>query len=1017
MIRRFVILSLALLCLSLLWILLPGQAFGYVPADIQAPQPSTSDSRPVLQKAPTRQLPAQMPPSRTGYLPPSLDLSHLKGNRLPLEARALSLPTRWDWREQGKVTPVKDQQACKACYAFAAVGNLESRMLIDGAGLYDFSENNAKECNWEAVNDIGGSCLGGNALMVTNLFSQKGSVEESCDPYMDFQTDCNLSCPYQKTLSDWSIISGEVLPDANVLKWYLYNYGPLQTTMYAGFGGDNWEIEFSNYDGSYTLYYPGTEPPNHSVLIVGWDDTLVPRDRPSLRGGWIVKNSWGSAGWGGTCGYGSERGYFTIAYGSASIGMNSSFIQGWQNYDPAGQLLYYDDAGWNEAWGYGSTTAWALCKFIPASDTWARSIEFWTTDATTDVDLYLYDTFDGDRLSNLLYSRENLFFTEAGYHSVHIIPPLRLTGTNDIVAVAKFTNADYAYPVAVDAQGPSEIGRTYLSFNGQDGWWEDAGRAGADVGIRLRTSAQPGVYLVLVPLASSVAKDQIFTVDIQIAAGAEQIIVAMLYLDFNPLYLQVVDASGNPASAIEVNEDYFDYVTKNSANNTTGQIDLWAGVGVTKEPPSGTFRVATIRFKALWGTGGLSTPLTFVSRNGDPPMVYNLNGDEVLTGVQNGTVTISGPTPPVPGTFQDPLPIGCGQSTSDDNANYPANISDYGECGSDFNASEVVYKLSIDTPTTLNITLTTTAELAMFLLSEPDPNTCFDMGAYIERDVLPGTYYLVVDGLETGDYAIDVQCRAWQTPTPTEPLTPTPTETLTPTPTHTPTSTPTNTPTPTPTQTPTRTVTPTPTSTPIRFKLYLPLVRGGSGILLTPTPTATATRTPTQTATPTSTNTRTATPTPTTGPSPTPTATPAGTFEDPIPVACEGFYSNNTAGHRAVINDYGNCGTGQVGPEVIYTLQLDSPLARLEISLGASADLRIFLFIGDSPANCFAVVSPGLARILYDIPRGTYYLAVDGPTAGRYSMAIHCTPLTVHLSSPGGIASVPWLLLERPLSN
>ncbi|MGQ9493788.1 MAG: C1 family peptidase [Anaerolineae bacterium] len=1008
MIRRLVVFAFALLCLSLLWTLWPGQALSHVPTVAPAPQPANVDSRPVLQKAPTRQASPPMITSRTGYLPPSLDLSHLRG-KVPSDATALSLPTRWDWRELGKVSPVKDQQACGACYAFAAVGDLECRMLIDQGVLYDFSENNAKECNWEAVNGIGGSCMGGNALMVVNLFSQKGSVLESCDPYMDFEAECNLSCPYQKSVLDWGIVTGEVIPDPNVLKWYLYNYGPLQTAMYAGYGGDDWEIEFGNYDGSYTLYYPGIEPPNHSVLIVGWDDTLVPRDHPSTPGAWIVKNSWGSSSWGGTCGYGSERGYFTIAYGSASIGMHSSFIRGWQNYAPTEQLLYYDDAGWNESWGYGATTAWGLCKFIPASDTWIRRIEFWTTDATTDVDLYLYDAFDGNTLGNLLYSRENLFFNEAGYHSVPIIPALHVNGNDDIAAVVKFTNAEYGYPVAVDAQGPSEIERTYLSLNGQNGWWDDAGWVGGDVGIRLRTSALPGVYLVLVPLASSVTKDQIFTVDIQIAAGDEQIIAALLYLDFNPLYLQVVDASGNPTDTIEVNGEYFDYVTINSANNATGQIDLWAGVGLTKVPPSGTFRVATIRFKALWGTGGLSTPLTFVSREGNELGVYNYPaGENVLTGVQNGTVTISGEPPPVPGTFQDPLPIACGQSVSDTTANYPANISAYGDCGSEFMAPEVVYTLSVDTPTTLNITLTTTAELAMFLLSGPDPSSCFDMGAFIEQNVIPGSYYLVVDGLEIGDYTIDVQCHPWETPTPTptetSTVTPTPTNTATPTPTHTstptptetwtPTPTPTNTPTSTPTNTPTLipTQTSTPTRTSIRFQLYLPLLRGGSGILLTPTPTPTVTQTPTQTASLTPAYTRTATPTPTTGPSPTPTATPAGTFEDPIPVTCEGFYSNDTAGHRAVINHYGTCGTGLSGPEIIYRLQLDSLLSRLDISLGASADLRVFLFTGDNPANCFATVTPGPARELYNVLPGIYYLSVDGPTPGRFSLAIHCLP-------------------------
>jgi hypothetical protein len=130
--------------------------------------------------------------------------------------------------------------------------------------------------------------------------------------------------------------------------------------MYAG-DGDAWETEFMNYNGSYTLYYPGTEPVNHMVLIVGWDDSLI---HAGGTGGWIVKNSWGTD-WGGTCGYGTERGYFTIAYGSASIGTDSCFVYAWQDYDPNGGIMFYDEVGgWTSAWGCSNTTGWGLCKFI-----------------------------------------------------------------------------------------------------------------------------------------------------------------------------------------------------------------------------------------------------------------------------------------------------------------------------------------------------------------------------------------------------------------------------------------------------------------------------------------------------------------------------------------------------------------------------------------------------------------------------------------------------------------------------
>jgi C1A family cysteine protease len=452
--------------------------------------------KPVLQEAPKISGPVEPPPiingHGTGFIPPPLDLSHLT-----LQRRLLgfvdqdALPSSWDWRNYSKVTSVKDQGACGSCYAFAAIANIESEMLIDDAGIYDFSENNAKECNWEEVNNFRylgkswGGCSGGNYDMLVNLFSQDGTVLESCDPYVpNDKNDCEGACPYQKTLLGWKIISGNAVPDTTTLKDYIYaSASPVYTTLYAdssqGFDG--------SYDGSYTFNYTTTSSNNnHAVLIVGWSDNLPPvLGETTPADGWIVKNSWGSS-WG-------DDGYFYITYGSANIGKDSSFMYDWQDYDEEGDLMYYDEAGgWWNAWGYSSpdeTIGWGLCKFIPTSNTYVTRVEFWTTDVTTDVDIYLYDDFDGTTLSNLLYSNLDLSFEEAGYHSVQLNSPLPVTTGNDIIVVVKFDNANYNWPLAADSRGPYQTGRTYISHTGAtDSWYDLGANKQNDVAIRLRTT-------------------------------------------------------------------------------------------------------------------------------------------------------------------------------------------------------------------------------------------------------------------------------------------------------------------------------------------------------------------------------------------------------------------------------------------------------------------------------------------------------------------------------------------------
>ena len=352
---------------------------------------------------------------------------------------------------------------------------------MDGAGTFDFSENNAKECNF-----YGTSCNGGNFEQMANFLSKDGAVLESCDPYQASDVACTGGCTYQKRLSDWRIISGSVAASVDDLKQYIYDNGPIYTTLFTGDGSyASWLSEFDSYDGSYTMHYTGGGSINHAVLIVGWDDALT---HAGGTGGWIVKNSWGT-GWGGTCGYGAEGGYFTLAYGSAGMGKYSSFVNNWQDHSATDSLYYYDEGGWSAQWGYGDVTVYGLCKFTLAATNYVTQVEFWTNDVTTDIDVYLYDDFDGATVSNLLASEVDTSFTEAGYHTVAFALAPEVSAGNDVYAMVKITNASYTFPVVADNQGTSETGKTWMCETGPTGAWYDLGvNQGDDVGIRIRTS-------------------------------------------------------------------------------------------------------------------------------------------------------------------------------------------------------------------------------------------------------------------------------------------------------------------------------------------------------------------------------------------------------------------------------------------------------------------------------------------------------------------------------------------------
>jgi len=434
---------------------------------------------------------SETPPGRaTGFIPPGVHIPRTR-QKMPL-LEAPSLPSRFDWREYGKVTGVRNQGACGSCYAFAALANVEARLLVAGEPEYDFSENNAKECEWYES-----SCSGGNYFRIASFLSQYGTVLETCDPYVAAPVACKTTCPHIITLLGWNLISADTIPDPELVKSYVYAYGPVYTSFYAG-SGDSWGSEFRHYDGSYTLFHEGNDEPNHAVLIIGWDDDLA---HAGGQGAWICKNSWGSE-WGGPCGYGVRSGYFTMGYGSANMGWYTSFMSEWQAYDPDGRLLYYDEGGYSEDFEeFGSTTGWALVRFYPEEDMRIERVEFWTTDATSDVDVYLYDDFDGSSPGGLLASSLDHAYPEVGYHSVELAGPVVIDAGDEVCAVVRFTNESFASPIALDDQGPAETGRCFVSTDGSS--WQDIksveGHASSDIGIRLRGTEVENSHTLRVP--------------------------------------------------------------------------------------------------------------------------------------------------------------------------------------------------------------------------------------------------------------------------------------------------------------------------------------------------------------------------------------------------------------------------------------------------------------------------------------------------------------------------------------
>ena len=222
------------------------------------------------------------------------------------------IPTKYDLRDL-YVTPVKSQGSDGNCWAFATMAVLESCILKALGDEFDLSESNLKnlfgsygDYGWTTETNSGGYASTGYNYLISWL----GPVLESDDPYIEstiFSKIMNSIMHVQNVV----FLQRKNYTDNDEIKKALMTYGAVYTPIYASF------------DGSGKQYYSGTHSANHAIVIVGWDDNLTFSGAPG-KGGWIIKNSWGS-GWRNS-GYGYVSYYDTTCVPIGKVDSVFTFI-------------------------------------------------------------------------------------------------------------------------------------------------------------------------------------------------------------------------------------------------------------------------------------------------------------------------------------------------------------------------------------------------------------------------------------------------------------------------------------------------------------------------------------------------------------------------------------------------------------------------------------------------------------------------------------------------------------------
>jgi uncharacterized repeat protein (TIGR02543 family) len=439
------------------------------------------------------------------------------------------LPVRFDAREKGWVTPVKNQGNYGTCWAFTGISSIESSMISNGFKIkgkkvdntLDLSELHLSYFTYNPVTDPLGNTKGDtsnkypkNAMyhiganeynVVMSLASWSGVVNEKTVPYSritDNKLEHSLAYKSVARLQNANFIS---MQDTNEVKKEIMKKGSVSTLIYLN------DIFKTPKENSY--YYDGRRnlEVNHAVSIVGWDDKYSKENfntSPTKDGAWLVKNSYGFEM--------TDDGYLWVSYEDYSLIYNSGTLipdgtavsfsmESNENYDNNYQ---YD--GTRSSIYIQSQNSIRVGNIFKASaapknhSESLKAVSFLTYSSNVNYSIEIYKDLK-DRLSPI--SGTKVFSTPvkgkkvyAGYHTIKLPKDVKLSNNSLFSVVVTLSSSNSKVSLGIDKSddtdyyvgnnyvefiNSSQKGESFISYNGR---WIDYGQDGISLRVKAFTN-------------------------------------------------------------------------------------------------------------------------------------------------------------------------------------------------------------------------------------------------------------------------------------------------------------------------------------------------------------------------------------------------------------------------------------------------------------------------------------------------------------------------------------------------
>ncbi|MEN6463036.1 MAG: chitobiase/beta-hexosaminidase C-terminal domain-containing protein [Syntrophomonas sp.] len=396
-----------------------------------------------------------------GTVPGRIDFNYSKPKLYRAFSAQSTLPAKYDLRDYNKLPPVRNQGQYGACWAFGALGSLESCLLP--TEVCDFSENNLSNNRVEDDTEKQGGDIWDAIAYLTRW---AGPVDESQDPYVIPHQSSPPSLSSIKHVQDVLLLPNRNdWADNDAIKSAIMQYGAVCSDFF-------WDTSYySSYFTSYNYRY--TSETNHMIDIVGWDDNYPNTNfinTPPSNGAFLCRNSWGTD-WG-------DQGYFWISYCDATLA-NSNNNAVFFNAEPINNyddIYQYDPLGMISRYGYGNIPTWGANVFQAKNDLIVSAVSTYIIGTGT-IDVYVYRNAGTSPTKGALLCSESVAIDWAGYHTISLDSPALVAAGEKFSIVIKYDLALNDCPIPVEADWLSGVsptanpGESYISRDGDD--WKD----------------------------------------------------------------------------------------------------------------------------------------------------------------------------------------------------------------------------------------------------------------------------------------------------------------------------------------------------------------------------------------------------------------------------------------------------------------------------------------------------------------------------------------------------------------